>query len=211
MAKFKISLKVTGIELQIEGSRDDVPLMTQAAGQQLASLFMPASNVVEGEFVDATNQLPAPPPEPERKNSKRSSRQRSSSNGSRANNVTGPEAIDWVHDPSKWGSPKQEWSTADKAIWTLYVVSKERDLGEISAYVIVTTFNKHFREAGLIRVNNTNRDLGKAKGKSPALVGENTTEKPSGWFLTQAGIRRAEELVSQALGRTPSPPANSME
>jgi hypothetical protein len=212
MAKFKIALKVTGLELQIEGSRDDVPLMAHAAGQQLMGLFMPASNVVEGEFSSVeTPALPAPPSQAPR-NSKKGSSSRSkgrSMNGTKPNGATSAEAIDWVHDPAKWGVPKQEWNTATKAMWLLYVVSREKGVGELSPAVIVATFNKHFRQSGQILANNTSRDLGKLKTKAPALVAEDTTREPKSWFLTQAGIGHAQKLVEEALGRTASTEANA--
>jgi hypothetical protein len=34
--KFKIKLEVAGFKLELEGSRDDVPLMAQAVGQQMS-------------------------------------------------------------------------------------------------------------------------------------------------------------------------------
>ncbi|MEH2257179.1 hypothetical protein [Nostoc sp.] len=50
--KFKIKLKVTGFELEVEGSREDVPFMAQAVGQQMSGLLIPASNIVEGEIIE---------------------------------------------------------------------------------------------------------------------------------------------------------------
>ena len=87
--------------------------------------------------------------------------------------------------------------TVDKAIWLLHVVKQE-----LSGSVLVATFNKHFRQAGMITVSNANRDLGRSKSKSPPFVGEDTTKNPPQWFLTEEGTRQANKLVGDALGRT---------
>jgi hypothetical protein len=110
--------------------------------------------------------------------------------------------IDWRHDPSKWGSPQQGWVTSDKAIWLLYVVSKEVNVSELNARVITNTFNKHFRQAGQLFVGNINRDLGKLKGRSPAVIAEDTIKDPPAWFLTDAGIKHAQGLIAQSIGQS---------
>jgi hypothetical protein len=48
MSKFTAKLKLTGLELEIEGSRDDVPLITSGVAARLAGAMMPAANIVEG-------------------------------------------------------------------------------------------------------------------------------------------------------------------
>lgn len=200
MAKFKISLKLTGLELQVEGSRDDVPLMTEAVGRQFAGLLMPASDIVEGEIVSpTTSALPAPI---EQRTTRKSPRRRSQTGHSSAKPATTEAALDWRHDSSKWGTPQQGWATADKSIWLLYVVANELSVKEMTGRQISSTFNKHFRQAGPIQVFNVNRDLGKLKLKSPALTSEDTTKDPSAWFLVHAGEQRAQELVTKALGQT---------
>lgn len=199
--KFKIKLKLTGFELEIEGSREDVPLMAQAVGQQMTGLLTPASNVVEGEILEQKDlpQLPSEAKPKARK--KRSSRQYSqTSANSTLNGKSKAQALDWKHDPSKWGIPQQDWSTTDKSIWLLYVVSQEGIVSELAGNQISTTFNKHFRQSKEITTGEINGDLGKAKVKTPALVAENTTNNPSAWYLTYEGEKRALELITQALG-----------
>lgn len=125
--KFKIKLKLTSFELEIEGSREDVPLMAQAVGQQMSGLLLPASGIVEGEIVE-DKSLPQAPPEPQPKpRRKPASRRRSTASTSLTSNGKNlvVAAVDWRHDPSKWGNPQQDWTTADKSIWLLYVISKE--------------------------------------------------------------------------------------
>lgn len=51
-SKFKIKFKVEKLELEIEGNREDVPLITQALGQQVSGLLAPASDIVQGEITE---------------------------------------------------------------------------------------------------------------------------------------------------------------
>lgn len=201
-SKFKIKLKVTGFELEIEGNREDVPLMAQAVGQQMSGLLSPASGIVEGEIIEGRS-LPQPAvelqstPSKKRANRRRSTTSAKSTAGKQGQAV----AIDWKHDSSKWGSPQQDWSTSDKSIWLLYVVSKEASVSELTGGEISVTFNKHFRQSGQIRTSHINRDLGRLKGikGKPALAGENTSKTPSTWFLTHEGNKRAQELIAETL------------
>lgn len=196
MAKFKIKMKLSGLELDIEGSKEDIPLIAANLGQQLTGLLAPAAAIVSGE--DASGNPPPPPSAPlqvveeVKRRKKRTTTARSTDKVPETTNAP----IDFRHDPAKFGAPKQSWTTSDKAIWLLQVVDTE-----MSGAVIVATFNKHFRQAGLIKVGNTNRDLGRLKSKSPAVVGEDTTQNPTKWFLTEEGKRQALKLIGDALGR----------
>jgi hypothetical protein len=195
MAKFKIRLKLQGLELEVEGNRDDVPLITESVAQQVAGLLRPAANIVEGEIVsngdggysegESTETKP-------KKARKKRTQSLATSGG------TKEDAVDWVNDPSKFGTPKQAWSTAEKSLWVLYVVLKTKDISELSAARIATTFNKHFPQAGVVHPPNVSRDLGKLKLKSPAQVSEDRSKSPSPWFLTDAGIQRAEKLIEES-------------
>ncbi len=202
MAKFKINLKITGFELSVEGNREDVPLMTQAVGQQFVGLLGPAADIVEGEIIEVSSQ-PAPLLVEERTAKKPPRRRTPTSSAPRSNNGDKKDvAVDWRHDTSKWGSPQQDWVTAEKAMWLLHVAANEVNAKEMAANQIADTFNKHFRQAGPIRVGNVSRDLGVQKRHTPALVSEDTTKSPPAWFLTEAGIKRANELASKARGQT---------
>jgi len=207
MAKFRIKLKLQGLDLEIEGSRDDAPLIAQQLGTQFAGLLQPAAQIVVGDDGDEVpaNVLLAPSAASADSGSggrKRAPKKKRSVPVAAADGGLSDEApLDWRHDPSKWGSPKQEWNTATKAIWLLYVASKETDQTEISAKRIANTFNKHFKQAGKIQSFNITRDLGKQKVGKDAPVSEDTTQPTSPWFLTESGIRRAQALVAEALGR----------
>ncbi|MEL6402439.1 MAG: hypothetical protein AAFR26_25680 [Cyanobacteria bacterium J06626_4] len=201
--KFKIELELTGLKLKVEGSRDDVPLMTQAVGQQLSGMLSPAAGIVEGEIIDsnASNHSnhtgPLTTSKPSRK---RNSRKKSGNSKSDSNKKAEP--IDWQHDPIQWGNPQKDWKTADKAIWTLYVVKNVLEISEMTGNQISATFNKHFPEAKEIVTGNVNRDLKRAKGSNgkSALVSQNTTAEPSTWRLTEYGEAYAQSLVSEAKG-----------
>jgi len=201
--KFKAELEVTGFKLKIEGSREDIPLMTQALGQQMSTFIPPVTNVVEGKIVDNHQDLPQLLPEtkPANTRKKRSTRKyfHSPTNSSKKNQVT---AIDWRHDPMKWGNPQQTWSATDKSIWLLYVVAKETGIKELQANQIAATFNKHFQESKKINTGQINRDLRNAKTKKPVLVSEDLTNGTSVWYLTIEGEKRAKELIDEALKPT---------
>jgi hypothetical protein len=204
MSKFKVRLKITGMELEVEGTRDDVPLIAQSVGQQFSHLLQPASQIVEGEIVsngnhNQTNAIDAQAPV-----RKRSTRRRTSSaaatNGSAARGDK--ETLNWVHDPSKWGNPQQSWTASQKSIWLLYVAEHETSTNSMSSQLIVRTFNKHFQQAKTIQVSQVNRDLGRLKTGKDSPVGEDTTQTPSRWFLTQRGQEDAKALVQEALGQS---------
>jgi len=198
MSKFKINLELTGLKLNIEGSREDIPLITQGLAQQLTGLIAPAAAIASGDDDILDNRPPAAPAPLVHEVKKRKKRVAPARGSGAADSATEQmnAPIDFRHDPVRYGAPKQAWKTADKSVWLLHVVGSE-----MSGAVIVATFNKHFRQAGTITVSNANRDLGRLKGKSPAVVGEDTTKNPPQWFLTEEGTRQALKLVGDALGR----------
>ena len=205
MAKFKIRMRLQGLELDIEGAREDIPAITQNLGQQLSLMLEPAGAIVEGRSPDgppgAGAKLAgnATVSEPAQRKRGRRAAPRSSSAGDDA----GAEpAVEWTHDPAKYGSPSQGWSTGSKALWLIYVAGEVTGTKELSGGRIAATFNQHFKQAGMITSSNVNRDLGRYKMKSGALVGEDTTKSPPQWFLTDAGRTKAQALVAGALGRT---------
>jgi len=202
MSKFKVKMKLQGFELEIEGSREDVPLIAQNLSQQLSGLMAPAGAIIDGQSLN-TPLTSAPAiltaGSTDTSSTKRKSR-RHSGNPKTPPDIAVESVVHWRHDSTKYGSPQQEWVTADKAIWLLYVVKMETQTAELSANQIFSTFNKHFKQAGIIQKFNVKRDLGKLKvGKGAALVGEDTTKDPSCWYLTASGDKKAQELIAQAL------------
>jgi len=209
MAKFKVRLKVTGFELEVEGSREDVPLIAQSVGQQFTGMLQPAADIVEGEIVsDDSSRAEAPTNSTKPSTKKRTSSRRKSSVPSNSG-AASEDVLNWVHDPAKWGNPQQRWVTSQKAIWLLYVARHETGTTYMSSSLIAYTFNKHFPQAKTIQVSKVSRDLGRLKVKKDSAVGENTTQTPPAWFLTQKGEEEARKLVLEALGQTNSPDSRS--
>lgn len=204
MAKFKISLKLQSLEVNIEGEREDIPAISRALSQQLTGLIAPsvatASSSHDGD--DSTQTaVPRQAVELVEEVKRKSAKKRAPSKRSVPSSESVESVVDWRHDPIKYGNPSQAWSTANKALWLLYVVGEAADVKELAAKRIADTFNKHFRQSKTITVFNVSRDLGKLKGKAPAAVGEDTTKDPSNWYLTTEGIRVAQGFVAEALGR----------
>lgn len=112
------------------------------------------------------------------------------------------EAIDFKHDAEKYGFPKQDWSTAQKTMWLLYMLTEDNIALELTANVIASTFNKHFKSFKTILAHNVVRDLGKEKGKSGA-VNSDATKNPETWHLLETGKKQMAALIAETKG-TPS-------
>ncbi|GKQ51117.1 hypothetical protein [Bradyrhizobium sp. Ce-3] len=192
-----MKLKLQGFELEIEGNREDASVIGKSIGDQISGMLSPSLNIVEGEYT-ASQSKAAPPPLPlfdEARKRKIPRRPRSPSAATESN---GANAIDFRNDPAKFATPTQQWSTADKAVWLLYVVKEVSQASELSTGQIVKIFNTHFRQAKTITSSNVSRDLGRLKITSPSLVGEDPTKTPAVWFLTDEGIRKAQTLIAEA-------------
>lgn len=216
MSKFRIKMKLTGLELEIEGSREEMPQIARNLGQQFTGLLQPAAGIIEGQVLPEVGRVIAAPVAPSvtpvgalngTGNRKRSPRKRRLA--SAPTFVAGQSAapadlvVDYTHDAAAYGTPKQDWTTVQKAIWLLYVIGEQANRRELTVHQIEATFNRYFREAKQILVQNIARDLGKQRQKAKdAPVAEDTTMDPSPWYLTEAGRREAQALVAQALGPT---------
>ncbi|QDL99717.1 hypothetical protein FLL57_21445 [Rhodopseudomonas palustris] len=199
MSKFRIKMELQGLKLEIEGSREDASVMSQAIGQQIAGMMRPVGAIIDGE--STFDSAPSPVATLPTTNPARRGRKKVNSS-SQAAPSEAPKAIDFRHSPEQFGSPKQQWKTSQKAIWLLYVTGEVAQQNELSSRIISETFNKHFKQAGMVQTGNVGRDLGKLKASSPAPVGEDTTKTPPVWFLTEEGRRQAQNLVGEALGQT---------
>jgi hypothetical protein len=198
MSKFKIKMKMTGLELEIEGTKDDIPIISQNLAAQFGGMLSPAANIIQGTRpAIPRGVVEHPAAETEQvKGRKRSSKRTSALGG----DSKSPKHFDWTHDVQQWGTPLQDWNPLQKSIWLLYVAKAQGAADEMSPGQISNTFNKHFRQAGLIRPSNVSRDLGKAKTTAPAKVNEDSTKSPATWFLTSEGEKAAVELVSAGRG-----------
>jgi hypothetical protein len=198
MSKFRLKMKLQGFELEIEGTRDDVPQIAQSLSRQIGGMFEPAAQIITGDAseISEAEQISAPEALPAPAKRKRSPKKRTATASTSAG--ADSDALDWRHDSSKWGMPQQSWKTAAKSIWLLYVAREATNEREMSAARIASTFNKHFRQANRVMPNNVSRDLGKQKLKTPAPVGEDTSKDPPQWFLTDEGVRQARALIADA-------------
>lgn len=202
VSKFRIRLKLQGLELEIDGSREDASLINQNIGQQVASLMQPIGGIIEGEI--AANGLASSEAAvvPANGSVKANRRRKRSSPGPNPDGQSS-SVIEFQHSPEKFGFPKQTWKTAAKMLWLLYVIKETTGRDEVTNANLVSTFNQHFKQAGTVRHSNSSRDLGHLKIKEkPALVGEHAGKSPPTWFLTEEGNRRAQRLVAEALGQS---------
>lgn len=198
MSKFKIKFKLQGLELEIEGNKDDVPLIMEGVGQQISGLLQPAASMVgDTSKADETNASMQPvtiiDATPKKKTQKR--RQ---SNIQNSTQTAQSDSINFHHKSDIYGNPKQTWKTSQKAMWIIYVLNKENNIQSLSSEQITNIFNKHFKQAKTIIKNNVTRDLCKAKitkSGSQSLVGEDVNSYPSEWYLTEEGIKYVENMI----------------
>jgi hypothetical protein len=188
MAKFKMRLKLQGLELEVEGERQDIPRITAAVGKQLSSIVEPADVIVEarkqiGNGAGAIDVEPS-----NRKSGPRRQGSRSSGEGA--------APVDFRHEPDKFGNPMQGWSVTQRCIWFLYVLQNITGHKEYSAGQVVATYNEQFKAAGKLHPPLVSRELAKARVLSPAPLGQDKGL----WYLTAEGERQAKELVAQVLG-----------
>jgi hypothetical protein len=196
-------MKLENFELEIEGAREDAALISRNIGQQMASLLGPTEGIVDGDNPDAAPHRLAVASASVDSANKRTRRRRQASGSAPTESDSSSVVVDFKHHPEKFGNPRQDWKTADKSVWLLYVVKEAAGIGELTTRGLVETFNKHFRQSGTITTSNVTRDLGRLKVKEqPAPVGEDTSKTPSPWFLTEEGRKRAQNLVAAALGQS---------
>jgi hypothetical protein len=196
MAKFEIEMELTGFKLKVKGEREDIRVIRESLQEQVTGLIAPAANIVRGNL----SELPLEPIKPEViSKPKRAARTRRAGAG---NGEVASPALDWSHDPGKWGTPRQAWKAWQKILWLLLVAAEERGVREMSASCIVDTFNKHFRQAGLLHKSSMTRDMASLKQRLPALVGDHADKSPITWFPTEEGIKEGQRLVAEAKGVT---------
>lgn len=194
MSKFRMKLKLQGLEVEIEGQREDVSLIGRAVGDQVASLLEPAVHIADGErptpqMINVSPQLPD--------GAKRASRRRARTPVATTENSAGQQ-IDFRHDPMKYGTPSQQWITSQKATWLLYVVKETTGVAELTTGQIVKLFNTHFRQSKTVTSSNVSRDLGRLKMANPSQVGEDNSKNPATWYLTEEGVRQVQALIAQS-------------
>src|SRR5262245_17137272 len=107
MSKFKIKMKIQGFELEIEGSKEDIPAIANNLSGQIAGLIQPSSDIVQGSSSGSRFGQPltingSPSDIPIKRKSRGKKRPGTETQGN------GPEIppIEWKHDSAKYGSPR---------------------------------------------------------------------------------------------------------
>jgi hypothetical protein len=202
MNKVKFKVKLTGLEIEFEGTKDDMRQVSSNIGQQLTGLMQPGlsdttdvTQTTKSQIVEDADAVVIP------SNSSKKTRKTRSGATSK---VEKAKAVDFVNDISAYSAPTQKWTAVEKGLWILYVVDSLLSLKELSAGEVAETFNKHFRQQGTIRASNISRDFGSKKSGSSALVGENTTTNPHKWFLTEEGKKTIQTLISNQKNNGPN-------
>jgi hypothetical protein len=189
MNKLKFTFKIKELELQVEGTREEVNTITNSIGQQFQGLIRPT-----GATGEQTSQPPLQITEDGEITEVKTPAKRRKNAGAQPK-AEKAKAYDFKNDPSKYSSPLQSWTGLEKAVWLVYVVHNELSIMELSAGEIGETFNKHFKQQGKIRPSNIARDFGKQKAGAKAIVGENSTVSPTKWYLTEEGNKMAQKLI----------------
>ncbi|MEJ2905158.1 hypothetical protein WAE58_22120 [Pedobacter panaciterrae] len=197
MAKnqFKFKLKITGFELEVEGSKEDVAAITSSVTNQIKGLTSPQFLGDNSETEDA-DTMEVSLPQLSSPQKKKSTRKKIPSNGSSGNQKV--EVIDFKNDPKKYSTPLMTWNKQQKALWLLYVIKSEKNVTELTVTQIVNTFNTHYKQSKTINSGNVARDLGKVKLGNGALVGEDATSSPRRWYLTDAGDSSVQNLIKDS-------------
>jgi hypothetical protein len=208
MAKFRVSFKLEKLELEVEGSREDMPHIADQVGRQVAGLFQPAAQLVAGEPADQPSTAPetiivTPSNDGKRKTTRRrkSTATAMAAGGSDGTGAAVADApLNWRHDTAKWGTPKKDWSIGNKIIYLLYVAKAETDQRDLTAATITATFNLLFKQSGPLETRYVTRELGRMKGRPNAPVSEDVAQQPSLWFLNPNGDNDGRRLVAEAKG-----------
>jgi hypothetical protein len=210
MGKFKVTFRLEKLELEVEGSRDDMPLVADQVGRQVAGLFQPAAQLVAGEPADRVGVGAQPVIVPASSDGKRKPTKRRKSTATASASVGAEGAVapladvvlNWRHDTAKWGTPKKDWSLSNKILYLLYVAKAEADQRDLTASTIVETFNRLFKQSGPLETRYVTRELGRMKSRTNAPVSEDATQTPSFWFLNPNGDTEARRLVAGARGES---------
>jgi hypothetical protein len=194
MPKLEIEFEITGVKLRIKGESEDVVARATDVQRRLQGAVQALGAVGDGALSAAPPPAVALPPaapvtlDADATRTRRTTRRTSGGTRQKA------DALELTHDPEKYGFPKQDWTTAVKAMWLLYMLEQQTTHKEASAPAIADTFNKYFREFGVIRQNNVTRDLATLKGKGKS-VNNDPAKEPQTWYLLEDGKKEVEALL----------------
>lgn len=184
MSKFSVKIKIQGLEIEVEGSQDAAPRIAQRVGEQISTLVKPPLLIEMGKSNGSLGSESSEEPGKAKKK-----KPGSGGGGSKAS----ADDVTFTHNPTQHGSPAQAWTTAQKAIWLLYVINSDKPL---SGYSIAKAFNKNFKSAGAINNGNVNKGLEKERLKgTSATVGADTADGTTRYYLTEAGKAMGAKLA----------------
>lgn len=186
MSKFTIKVKLQGLEIEVEGTREDAPRIVSQLGKQIGGLLQaPAalasgngSSVLEGEVVDDGA-------------GKKARKTRKTGSGTKLP----ADDLNLAHDPENYGAPQQDWTQAQKALWFLHIVSEQAHVKQQTSYSIAKNFNRYFKASGQINGGNVMKGLEKERLKTPATVNADMADGTAKYFLTTAGTALAGRLA----------------
>jgi hypothetical protein len=193
MAKFRIRLKLQGLDLEVDGERQDLPAITHAVQQQLTNLVVSGEVITDGsqrQLADGSNNGTGGG-EDEEPRKRRPVRRAARGVG----DGVASAPIDFRHDGAKYGNPVQAWSLTEKLIWLLYVLKKTASMDEVAGPQLASTFNQNFKQAGKIHPPHVTMHLGRAKMQNPPPIGQDKDN----YFLTNEGDKQAEQLIQNLL------------
>src|SRR5690606_38102695 len=113
-SRFKMKIKLQGLEVEIEGVREDASLITKNLGGQISGMLQPVTQIING----ATDAPQGPDTiDPQIiDNSPKKSRKKRSPSAASPGNKDESAALDFSTNPEKFGAPRHAWKTAEKAI-----------------------------------------------------------------------------------------------
>lgn len=193
MAKFRIRLKLQGLEFEVDGERQDVPAITHAVRQQLTSLIIPGEVITDGNQKQIGNGSNNGSGGNEDEETPKRRQPRRAARGTGDGAAAAP--IEFRHDGAKYGNPIQAWSLTEKLIWLLYVLNNTANVKEASGPQLAATFNHSFKQAGKIHPPHVTIHLGRAKMQNPPPIGQDKDN----YFLTNEGEKQAEQLIQNVL------------
>lgn len=203
MGKVEIEMELKGFALKVRADREDMPMVAKSLRAQMPGFLNPALGLghIDSAVIDV------PPPELgqhekslEAPTGKKRTRVRTARAASQ-NGESKSSPLIWNHDPSRWGIASQSWTAREKIVWLLQVISEACETDEVTAPVIVATFNTHFKQANPLEPKNMSRELGRLKQQYSFVCDKGGTS-PTEWFLTESGKKEGARLVAEALART---------
>ena len=187
MSKFSIKVKLQGLEIEVEGTKEDAPRIAQQIGKQFGGLLQAPATLASGNGAVTV--------EGEVTNDGAEKKTRKARKAGSGGTKTSADDLNFVHDPAQYGSPQQQWTQAQKAVWFLYIVGEQSEIKQQTAYSIAKNFNRLFKSSGQINGGNVMKGLEKERMKSPATVNADMTDGTAKYFLTLAGTNLAGKLA----------------